>query len=91
MENINNIPQEIIEKAKRLSSIKGARSTFEQYVEMLMAMEAKKQKKNNSKKDNAKWEQRKKVSEMPPLTGAQLDEMKERNRINQYRAAGLID
>lgn len=90
MENINNIPQEIIDKATRLASIKGARSTFEQYVDMLMSAAAKKVKKHNSKKDIAKWEQRRRVAEMPALTGEQLDEMKERNRINQYRAAGLI-
>lgn len=55
MENMINIPQEIKDKAIRLSAIKGSRFTVEQNIDMLMneaAKKAKSMKKNWKKRDS---------------------------------------
>lgn len=83
--NANNIPQEIIEKATRLSNIKGARFSFEQNVEMLMAEKMKKEKK--SLKDGAKWTQRKNVSAIPQMTGEQRDAYEEKRKTQIFNAS----
>ena len=89
MKKNQNIPQEIIAKATRLAAIKGCTKTVDQIIEMLMAEAAKKAKKSDSKKDAAKWEQRRKVAEMPEVGMLAHEEWKERRLMEQRRAAGL--
>ena len=59
----SNIPQHIQDKANAMIA-KGAKMTFEAICEMYMKSEAKSAKKSGSKKEAAKWELRKLVSEM---------------------------
>lgn len=59
----SNIPQHIQDKANTMIS-KGTKMTFDAICEMYMKSEAKTAKKSDSKKEAAKWESRKMVSEM---------------------------
>lgn len=77
MKNIN-IPQEMIDKATRLSSIKGNTKNFEQVLEMLLDEAAKKAKKHS--KDASKWAQRTAV-ENTPVSNKTIAEINRENAL----------
>jgi hypothetical protein len=79
-----NYSTEILEKAQRLSSAKGAVMTFEAVCEMLAKSEAKQAKKFGSKKEAKKYEQRQMVEAMPKVENANTW-LAEKNRENAMK------
>ena len=79
-----NYSTEILEKAQRLSSAKGAVMTFESVCEMLAKSEAKQAKKFGSKKEAKKYEQRQMVEAMPKVENANTW-LAEKNRENAMK------
>jgi hypothetical protein len=79
-----NHSTEILEKAQRISSAKGAVMTFDQVCEMLAKSEAKQAKKFASKKEAKKYGVRQMVEVMPKVENASVW-LAEKNRENAMK------
>ena len=79
-----NYSNEILEKAQRISSVKGAVMAFDQVCEMLYKSEQKQAKKFGSKKEAKKYEARQMVESMPKVENASVW-LAEKNRENAMK------
>lgn len=77
---MKTFPQHIQDKANQMIA-KGSKMTFEAICEMYMKSENKLAKKQNSRKEAAKWESRQRVSEMK-IEGNASDWLAAKNREN---------